>query len=649
MTVPTVTVQADLSGTAMGGTFVPTDISTFVLTTGEGSPISITLGRQDQTSDVVPSTCSFVLINDDGRFTPDRSSSPYYPHVLPGVRVRVSVTVGGTTYNRFDGYVESWEQVWESPAGTSGLVRVSCSDILARFGTPFPLVSEEMLIDSPVALYPLTESVGSASAGSIAKTASAALVPVRSKNGGGDYSFGTGAGLTGNPGGASLQLNSTLTTAAADDFKGYFLAGAAPSMSGAFTFEAWVEINATLLTALDRNLPGTSANPVPVIGFLAPSGYLLGALGLFGSGNAGFPIVPSFTFAEPSGAILAPSSWAGNLNDGQVHHIAFTSNGTNYAFYVDGVSVASGGAGASPLPSTAGSTLVIGGRPVNGTFTASNFRGDIQFAAVYNTALSAARIAAHYAGGAVPVESTTARVTRLLAYRANTGSSIAAGSGTAGAVDLSTATLQQALLETAVVEGGYLYVNGSGQVVLLNRNTQYNPASALTLDSSLAQVQADTTFRIDTQQLANDVTITRPDGAAQRATDVTSYAAYGDRPVSLAAPFASDADALEAAYWTLANRKDAKVRAPGLTVDLLNEPTTGVVQACLALTPWKRVTVTNLPSTAPAATVDVIVQGWTETLSVDLWSISYYTSRLPLNVVIADGVGTADGPYVAAW
>lgn len=52
--------------------------------------LKIDRGRQDELSEIQPSKLSLTLINDDGRFTPDRAASPYYPDVKKSKRIRVS-------------------------------------------------------------------------------------------------------------------------------------------------------------------------------------------------------------------------------------------------------------------------------------------------------------------------------------------------------------------------------------------------------------------------------------------------------------------------------------------------------------------------------------------------------------------------------
>ncbi len=59
------------AGAAAGGDF--TDISVYV---SLAAGVRITRGREDNISSVQPSRCTFTVTNDDGRFTPNLSTSP---------------------------------------------------------------------------------------------------------------------------------------------------------------------------------------------------------------------------------------------------------------------------------------------------------------------------------------------------------------------------------------------------------------------------------------------------------------------------------------------------------------------------------------------------------------------------------------------
>lgn len=86
-----------------------------------------------------PGTCSFVLNNTDGRFSPTNLSGPYVTagvtEVRPWrpVRIRATHVSSGVTYDVFRGYILSWGEVWERGANLAQTT-VSCVDELASLG-----------------------------------------------------------------------------------------------------------------------------------------------------------------------------------------------------------------------------------------------------------------------------------------------------------------------------------------------------------------------------------------------------------------------------------------------------------------------------------------------------------------------------------
>lgn len=72
--------------------------------------VSITRGRESEVDDpVAVGTLSLALDNSDGRFSPELASSPYYPNVVAGVQLRLSVYVSGAYRVRGYGKVQAWE------------------------------------------------------------------------------------------------------------------------------------------------------------------------------------------------------------------------------------------------------------------------------------------------------------------------------------------------------------------------------------------------------------------------------------------------------------------------------------------------------------------------------------------------------------
>jgi hypothetical protein len=131
-TLPQVQVLVDWVNNPIGVNAVAgnnfTDISAYVLLS---QGVNIARGRQDNISVVQPSRCTFTLTNDDGRFTPGKTSSPYFPGVIIGRRIQVNVKDESGTYRtRFDGMISEID-VLDTPTGAGTMVRLVCTDVLA--------------------------------------------------------------------------------------------------------------------------------------------------------------------------------------------------------------------------------------------------------------------------------------------------------------------------------------------------------------------------------------------------------------------------------------------------------------------------------------------------------------------------------------
>lgn len=94
--------------------------------------VGIRGGRTTEFEDVGPATCTLVLRNDDGRFTPDSAGSPYFPYVTEGRRLRVTLTESAVAYQLFTGPILSWEPQFIGGMLANSTVTVSANDPLAQ-------------------------------------------------------------------------------------------------------------------------------------------------------------------------------------------------------------------------------------------------------------------------------------------------------------------------------------------------------------------------------------------------------------------------------------------------------------------------------------------------------------------------------------
>ncbi len=73
-------------------------------------PLTRKFGRESNTSGVTPMELSFRLWNRDRRFEVDNPASPYYPYVVPGRPVRVTMGQDAISYDWAFGYIQDFPQ-----------------------------------------------------------------------------------------------------------------------------------------------------------------------------------------------------------------------------------------------------------------------------------------------------------------------------------------------------------------------------------------------------------------------------------------------------------------------------------------------------------------------------------------------------------
>lgn len=148
--------------------------------------INITRGRERVFDDFSPGTCSLSLESTDRRFDPLNATGPYFGDLKPNRWLRVSGKYGYDTYRRFTGFIDAWDQQYESK--NYATVRITATDALRRLAAqdvvqPFLIVGKGRIGRSRVA-----------TAGSVAAERTGARVArVLSNVGITDYDVDTGS------------------------------------------------------------------------------------------------------------------------------------------------------------------------------------------------------------------------------------------------------------------------------------------------------------------------------------------------------------------------------------------------------------------------------------------------------------------------
>jgi len=601
-----------------------TDISAYASAV---NPLGIQRGRPDEFSDVQAGTMSLLLNNADGRFTRDRPSSPYYPNVRNGRRIRISIIYSSTTYVRFDGHVNEWPTTWEEGTGAAqSWVTVTATDRSKRLGQTGELrsmVEEEILRDAVAAdsthgsaYYPLSEQAEATSAGSVTKQAQDPAM-IRQVGSGGTLEFGSGTG----PG--TDQLSAPLFTPASSTAGKLLDATLRTGVGSAgVTLEGFFRAEGTVST-------------IAIVGMLSTPAGATAELRISASGK-----LSAAAWTAVDGGYYFNLESSSRVDDGRTHHgvltMSISGSTVTALLYLDGAQVDS-----TTFTTTALSTylrLCIGGDPKAGRL----FNGTLSHVAAHSAALSAARVAAHAQAGLTGLagERTDQRIGRIADWIALPAADRAfdVGNGTMGAQSTSGQQPIEALRQAASVESGVLFFNRSGMLTFHNRSRRYNLVPTITLDVAQGHIAPDLAFPGDDFGVVNDLTVSRPDGASARFTDQTSIDEYGLYRDSQEIPAGSVDELSSAASWRVNTYGQPHIRVPTVTVNLHDPRVASLIPSLLGADISTKVRLANLPSQAPASTVDVFVEGYGEQFTGDTWTLSFNCSPGDVYDVWALGV-----------
>ncbi|MCX5201040.1 LamG domain-containing protein [Streptomyces sp. NBC_00237] len=523
------------------------------------------------------------------------------------IEMPTSRTGGSTDYVEWDLFghrVRSrfWGTLNELPVDWEGLeskVTVSASDLFKRLNRLPSLKSclvEEVLLYDPRAYYPLTEPAGATSAGDLSGRASGALARLQVSSGGtADF------GADGPPATGETCLSLVPASASAGKYFSANLGSTFQSDSGLY----WKLVECFFKT---------STNSRALLGLYSPDLDHELVLALNGSG-----VLVVEHIEDGPGTRLVQTTTSGNLANDVWHHVVYDE--ANRAVYVDGFLV-----GTYPAISGMGN---LRGLHVGGYRGARLWSGQIGHVAVYlnPVALGALR-AEHYTAGmtAYDGEAADERVSRLARYAGITDVTVwgsthdpVAAQGEAG-----TAVMPR-LREVEATESGKLFAERDWYgLAYQSRDLRYNPdplSEVFTI--AYADLEPGTSLRDDDQKLTNQVEASRPGGATQRVSAPESVAAYGTYSQQLTLLKTSDNSVLDAAYWTVSRYADPGPELREVPVEAFTM--TGysdILDADIST----YFSVTGLPSQAPASSMRVTIEGYTETIREKSHTIQFHTS-----------------------
>lgn len=590
MAAPVITVEVAFS-TANPLT-VPgswTDISAYV------RGIDIKRGRQHELGRTSAGEATVTVDNGDRRFDPTYTSGAYYPNVLPMKRLRVRAVHNAVTYDLFQGYVEDWGQEWtgrtinaQGDAETPIRV-VDAFKVLNLIDVP--TYQQEVATDAPFIYLPFDEDQPSMPYPNQGYSDSDFSL---------DFSAGNWRQATPGPlkGGSKARLNTVDGDVVSKSFVDS--ATARNRLKKSWTVEAWVQ----------RGSTGNNWITVLQIG----SGQNLWGGFRLGSGGQAHKVQPLLADPDSVNALRTATTAIGT----GWHHVVLVrniANATAVDYYLDGAFV----------ETITGCSLPKDNSDATDTYIQTNL-GDagagVQQVAMYDYALSASRIAAHYAAtlgvlaAGQTVDTAIGAVLDAIGW-ASGDRSITTSTHTISRQAVEGKALDTLLMLGEDTEGGLMFVLPNGKLRFRSVDNMLSaPTISATWGDAGGEVNySDLSVRYDDTDLYSEARATAATLPEQVVVDAAAATAYGPRSLDV------DAGILETPNQVVdrAGAMLLRYKAPALRPESLTALDSGSditrMAEMLNSEVGRRVTVKRRPPGGGSAmSVDCIEEGVQHTL-----------------------------------
>lgn len=617
---PQVRVLADFANPADSGGRTWTDITAYIAT--EEGPITCSRGRADEWAQVEPGRTSFPLDNSDGRFTFGYASGAYYPGVRPGRRVRVYVSGidDDAESARGDGYVDGWPSRYVGGDASRSIVTITASDRMSALG------------DMRKLRDPLLEELGDATyASGQGWTLDSADLSILDSTtilaGGVDWLYGlqesSGSTVAGDVSGALGRPNLTVQQVGADGTLEFGAAGIMPEGTAA-QFSPESAGNGVVLTS-------GAQRPVAYVGtefalfcqfaWTGSTGASLVQLGTAPGSRVTISVTPTTvvaTLVAASGGSATVTKTTSTGNN-RPHFACVSVSGTTVSLYVDHLAAATG-----TLPADTGTAqgLTIGG-------TTSADVHQVAWVGFSNGALPAEQVSNLAGLATAAAERSDVRIARILGYLgiAEADMHLEEGLSDVAYQAMGGQSALDLIKTVNEVEAGVFFADAAGRFVQHSRSHRYGATAVVTPDPD--EVSADFEVQVDRSSIVNDLILSRPAGATVHVVDQESVDEFNVRNQGDGATLyaASDTDLQAAAEWRLSRLSQPLPRSPQVTIDLMTCSDATRRQA-LAASIGDRLTITGLPdaTTPGGGTVDVFIEGISDSIAPTAWSVTFATS-----------------------
>lgn len=571
-------------------------------------------GRHYELDTVNPTRATIRVDNTDGTYSSGASVSGGTVQPDRPIRVRAAL-VGGSTYTLANHVIESAPSRLDSGGfdyASSTFTTIDYQDALAARVLQ-SCYNQQTIYEAPTAYYPMNDPAGRTYVSDVigGKTATIKALYSVGNTSPGAYALGATPFFGSTDTSTNLSLAPHFTSGTPD--AGY-VAVLGSNGSGTFITSSTWSIRCTFATTYsdssgyffyqsNRTTTGTDS---PLFMGIGSTGFLTAIW----PGDAGW-------------------SSAATYNDGVAHTVQIIGNATNTRIWVDGTLVYTG-AVATGL-NTIGYLTVGGGITPNGYLvTSSPFHGQIGHVAIWNgTSPSDTSSYVNATQGFIG-ETANIRIQRVLNWTGFTGtpSLDSTCSTPLGPQACSGQTALQQCQDASNAEDGIFYIKGDGTPRLRSRVSRYALTSVATFGSTTYPVSTQQLeFVYDRQHVVNELYCTRPDGPTFRVTNATSITQHRTRTNNLTFSVNSDDQLLQAANWYLYRYGNPVLRVGTVTFQPYTTP--GLASLACTLEPGDKITINNLPSNAPATSLDFIIESighanitnddWTVELSLSPW------------------------------
>jgi hypothetical protein len=502
-----------------------TDVTDQVL---DASRITASRGRRSLQDRFSTGSINLTLKNRTRLYDPTHTAGAYYGQLRPGVPVRVTTAPTGQTSRAVArGFISGWPQRYDQ-GNAMGYVPIQAYGIfdkVARAKLPQSVLDVEVLADTPVAFWKLDDNT------------EAEMLDSSGNDNHGSYDNPTlqQDGLVAD-GGKSVFFDHV------GDHRGKFVGDLVTQFP--MSIECWVKFARDLVAGHE------------FVTCIQDTTLRVGWLLECRPDNVGTPNPNGNVYWGHGGTAAVDRYVRGSttVDDDAVHHVVIVCDGTalvDWTMYVDGAAETLteiiAGTSISPWSNIPYWTV---GNLIDSQGGDYGIAGSMDNVAIYDSALSAGRVLAHYNAGTSPWDGDTTdeRLDRILDI---VGLPADRRSFEACTTQLGTTVLgQQRALDymrkVEASEDGRMFETADGKIRLLNRYwglVDTHATSAQFAFSDVADVfYDDLQIDPDDELLVNICTVTRPDGAALTITNDTSIATYGPADTSIDVLLQTDAE-----------------------------------------------------------------------------------------------------------